>query len=343
MILSVGTRVVTKVDTAPIGGGQICPAGIVGVVVAAPADHEHAYRVRCANGLEISVLRREIEMLARYQSEGLSPQNLSSLALSPHSQAPHGLGPHGLGPLGPLGPVPDAPGSHAAPLRGALDEYGLRDRVIYKCVIGSRAYGLDTDASDTDYRGIYLPPADLHWSLYGAPEQLENEAAQECYWELQKFIVLALKANPNVLECLYTPLVEHVAPPADELLSQRDMFLSKLVYQTYNGYVLSQFQKIERDLRNKGAVKSKHAMHLIRLLLSGIQVLKEGFVPVRVDAHRDGLLAIRDGQMSWEKIEAWRLTLHAEFDEAFAKTRLPDRPDYERASALLIKARRNAV
>ena len=47
----------------------------------------------------------------------------------------------------------------------------LYERVIYRCVIGSRAYGLDHSESDTDRRGIYLPPADLHWSLYGVPEQ----------------------------------------------------------------------------------------------------------------------------------------------------------------------------
>ena len=45
--------------------------------------------------------------------------------------------------------------------------------------------------SDIDRRGIYLPPADLHWSLYGVPEQLENDDTQEAYWEVQKFLVLA--------------------------------------------------------------------------------------------------------------------------------------------------------
>jgi hypothetical protein len=84
----------------------------------------------------------------------------------------------------------------------------LYQRVVYRCVIGSQAYGLADAASDVDRRGVYLPAADLHWSLYGVPEQLENDATQEAYWELQKFLVLALKANPNVLECLYTPLVE---------------------------------------------------------------------------------------------------------------------------------------
>jgi predicted nucleotidyltransferase len=89
--------------------------------------------------------------------------------------------------------------------------------VIYHCVVGSRAYGLDEPDSDVDRQGIYLPQADLHWSLAGVPEQLENHDDQECYWELERFLRLALKANRNVLECLYTPLVEHTTPLAGEL------------------------------------------------------------------------------------------------------------------------------
>jgi predicted nucleotidyltransferase len=220
-----------------------------------------------------------------------------------------------------------------------LADYNLYDAVIYRCVVGSRAYGLDHAQSDTDLRGIYLPPAALQWSLYGVPEQLENHERQECYWELQKFLVLALKANPNVLECLYSPLIELSTPLAEELLSIRESFLSKLIYQTYNSYVLSQFKKMEQDLRTKGNIKAKHAMHLIRLLLSGIHILTEGFVPVRVEQYREQLLAIRDRQLAWDEVNAWRLSLHADFDRAFAQTRLPDRPDYERVNTFLIPTR----
>ncbi|MEP0924199.1 nucleotidyltransferase domain-containing protein [Leptolyngbya sp. ST-U4] len=222
-----------------------------------------------------------------------------------------------------------------------LSDYNLYDAVIYRCIVGSRAYGLDNEVSDIDRRGIYLPPATLHWSLYGIPEQLENAATQECYWELQKFLILALKANPNVLECLYTPLVETTTPIATELLQIRAIFLSQLVYQTYNSYVLSQFKKMEQDLRTKGEIRWKHAMHLIRLLLSGITVLKEGFVPVQVEDYRSQLLAIRHQEMSWDAVNEWRLQLHQTFDRAFTNTKLPERPNYEKANAFLIEARRS--
>jgi predicted nucleotidyltransferase len=301
VIFSVGTQVVTLVDISVSGDLVLHPRGTVGVILKAPGDHEHCYRVRFADGFEAPLTPDEVIMLAQFQ-EGKMGDSAHAIA-------------------------------HA----------DIYQRVIYRCVIGSQAYGLADSASDVDRRGIYLPTADLHWSLHGVPEQLENDETQEAYWELQKFLVLALKANPNVLECLYTPLVEKATPLAEELLGMKAIFLSRLVFQTYNGYVMSQFKKMQADIRNHGKVKWKHVMHLIRLLLSGIGVLRDGVVPVQVGEHRERLLAIRRGELLWEEVESWRLRLHQEFNAAFETTKLPERPDYERANAFLISARRRAL
>ncbi len=133
--------------------------------------------------------------------------------------------------------------------------------------------------------------------------------------------MLALKANPNILECLYTPLIEFKNPACEELLAERHRFLSKLVYQTFNGYVLSQFKKLEQDLRTTGSLKWKHVMHLVRLLL----------------------LSIRNCEMTWEQVNDWRLALHKQFDEAHESTKLPDRPDYVWANDYLIRCRKGMV
>ena len=226
---------------------------------------------------------------------------------------------------------------------GAAPDFDLERLLIYRCVTGSRAYGLETDASDVDRRGVYLAPADLQWSLYGAPEQFEDNTSQSCFWELQKFLVLSLKANPNVLECLYSPLVEMATPLGQELLALRERFLSQMIFQTFNGYALSQFRKLEQDRRNQGDVRWKHAMHLIRLLITGATALREGRVPVRVEAHRDRLLAVKRGEMPWPEVNTWRLELHRDFECALAVTKLPERPDYEAANRFLISARRKMV
>jgi predicted nucleotidyltransferase len=214
--------------------------------------------------------------------------------------------------------------------------------VIYRCVVGSTAYGLEQEGSDVDRRGFYLPPADLEWSLNGVPEQLETDN-EEVYWEIEKFIRLALKANPNVLECLYSPLVETSTDLARELIDMRKIFLSRYVHRTYNAYVLSQFKKLEQDLRNQGQIRWKHVMHLIRLLLSGVVVLRHGFVPLRVDHYRERLLAIRSGTVPWQEVEQWRLALHRELDQALQSSALPEHPDYDRANEFLIRARRVAA
>jgi len=294
-ILPMGTAVVALVDVRGVDGRPLHPRGTAGLIVAAPLDSEHSYRIRFPGGDEHALKRREVQVLSHYQSQGY--------------------------------------------LLDPLSEYDLYQHVVYRCVVGSRAYGLDRAGSDTDRRGIYLPPASMHWSVYGVPEQLENVQTEECYWELEKFIKLALKANPNILEALYSPLVEHAEPIALRLREERSIFLSRLVYQTFNGYAMSQFRKIEQDVRNQGQIKWKHAMHLIRLLQSGITALRTGELPVAVVVGRDELLAIRDGLMSWDDVDAWRKALHADFERAFEASTLPDRPDYERANDLLVLAR----
>jgi hypothetical protein len=291
---------VSRVPVKKASGAPL-PRGAVGVVVKAPVDPQHAYRVRFADGSEAALRRPELAIRKKYQEDGLQRDE-------------------------------------------EVRDFDLLCRyVIYRCIVGSRAYGLDDEESDIDRRGIYLPPAELQWSLSGAPEQLENEATEECYWELQKFLTLALKANPTVLECLYSPLVETVTPIAEELLAIRDCFLSRLIYQTYNGYVMSQFKKLEQDLRNRGELKWKHAMHLIRLLLAGITALREASVQTSVGEHRDRLLEIRRGHAGWAEVNEWRLRLHREFDATYAQTRLPERPDYARVDAFLLRARRSMV
>src|SRR5436309_11115011 len=113
-----------------------------------------------------------------------------------------------------------------------------------------------------------------------------------------------------------------------------------MIFQTLNSYAMSQFKKIEQDLRNHGEVRWKHAMHLLRLLLTGAATLREARVPVRVEQHRERLLTVKRGEMPWSDVDAWRKELHHDFERALAETKLPERPDYEAANAFLVKARR---
>ena len=223
------------------------------------------------------------------------------------------------------------------------DPDSLREHIIYKCQVGSHAFGLASENSDTDVRGIFLPPARLHWSMYKLPEQIEfkNESDDEVFWELEKFIKLALKANPNILETLWTPKVIASSKISDRLRESRQAFLSNHVYKTYSGYVLSQFRRMKNSVESKGTYKPKHAMHLIRLLHSGIGALRTGEIMIDVSQHRDQLLTIKSGALKFEEVRKLALELDKQFQTAFENTQLPDQPDFETVNNILIEARQH--
>jgi hypothetical protein len=92
-----------------------------------------------------------------------------------------------------------------------------------------------------------------------------------------------------------------------------------------------------------GRYKAKHAMHLIRLLYSGIKALRSGQIRIDVGEHREELLAIKSGALTFEQARDRALELDREFQEAYRRTTLPERPDYQRVDEFLIWARRRRV
>lgn len=108
-------------------------------------------------------------------------------------------------------------------------------------------------------------------------------------------------------------------------------------------YVLSQFKKLETDLRRDGTPKWKHVMHLLRLLLAARTLLRDGVVQVDVGPDRDRLLAVRRGERPWAEVESWRIGLHAELDRALDTTPLPPAPDVDRVDAWLRSVRARSL
>ncbi|WP_427884762.1 nucleotidyltransferase domain-containing protein [Kribbella sp. GL6] len=219
----------------------------------------------------------------------------------------------------------------------------VREHTIYAAVVGSRAFGLDTEESDTDTRGVYVAPTEAFWSLAKPPTHVDGPEPEWFSWEVERFCELALKSNPNLLEVLHSPLVVRQTPLGEELLELRRSFLSQLAYQTYSGYVLSQFKKLETDFRRDGTPKWKHVMHLIRLLLSARELLLEATLKVDVGRDRERLLMVKRGELPWNEVERWRLALHQELDEALRRTVLPATPDVATVDSWLRSVRRRSI
>ncbi|MFE2419912.1 DNA polymerase beta superfamily protein [Streptomyces hokutonensis] len=216
----------------------------------------------------------------------------------------------------------------------------VRDHTIYACVMGSRAFGLATEGSDTDRRGVFLAPTPLFWRFEKPPTHVEGPAEEQFSWELERFCELALRANPNILECLHSPVVEHIDATGRELLDLRGAFLSRQVHGTFTRYALGQRKKLDADNRLHGAPRWKHAMHLLRLLMSARDVLRTGTLTIDVGDRRDPLLSVKRGEVPWPEVESWMTRLATETDEAAARTPLPAEPDRARVEDFLVRVRR---
>ena len=81
-------------------------------------------------------------------------------------------------------------------------------------------------------------------------------------------------------------------------------------------------------------------MHLIRLMLTGIRILRDGRVDPDMTAYRDRLLAIRFGEVPLEEAFRWHHELEIEFARAAEETKLPDEPDHALANRILLEVRR---
>lgn len=117
--------------------------------------------------------------------------------------------------------------------------------IIYKCLVGSHAYGTNVEGSDKDYKMIYLqsPESILN---YGYQEQVTFNKDSVAY-ELRRVIELCATGNPTMLELLFSPedCIEYKHPVMDILLKERDKFLSKSCRWSFGGYAISQVERAE--------------------------------------------------------------------------------------------------
>lgn len=123
-----------------------------------------------------------------------------------------------------------------------IQELKEQKLIVFECISGSRAYGLDTPESDTDIKGVYILPKEKFYQIEKI-EQVNNDTNDIVYYELRKFVELLAKNNPNILELLATPdefiLHKH---PVMNLIKVED-FLSKESKNSFGSYAMTQIKK----------------------------------------------------------------------------------------------------
>ena len=90
------------------------------------------------------------------------------------------------------------------------------------------------------------------------------------------------------------------------------------------------------ELEEKYGYDVKHAMHLIRLLKSGVDILEKGIVPVKRD-DAAYLLDIRGGKYTYEEITKESERLSEKVRSLSEKTKLPEKPNYDLAKEIMIE------
>lgn len=215
------------------------------------------------------------------------------------------------------------------------------ENIILEGITGSTAYGLDTENSDQDVKGIYVAPTEAILSLSKPRETYDHTDPDWTYHELGKFLSLAIKCNPTILELLFLEGYTVNTKFGRMLIDNRHLFLSNTVFHSYGGYAISQARKLNArggtfgNGRNKRY--SKHARHCFRLLYQGKELLETGNLTVRVTQQmREKLFEIGDLPVS---------SLVNLFESEFKnfdkiKSVLPDKPDLDRINKLLLKIRR---
>ena len=205
---------------------------------------------------------------------------------------------------------------------------------------------------DIDLMGVFLFPPKNYIGLLQGKETVEKFIGKYdmVFYEFRKFIRLLLKSNPNVLGMLWLQPNHYIYKTniGQMLIDNRDIFSSKLAYKSFTGYAYSQLKRMthnatkgymgekRKELIEKYGYDCKNAAHCVRLLKMGTEFLSSGELNVfRHDASM--LLEIKRGEWSLEQVKKEAKRLFNLADEAYIRSKLPERPSYEKTDEIVTK------
>lgn len=212
---------------------------------------------------------------------------------------------------------------------------------------GSHAYGTNTPDSDLDLRGFCIPPKEYFLGYNNKFEQFQHvdENLDVVIYDIRKFFKLAADCNPNIIEVLFTDPKDHVVVTqvAKKVLKHRELFLSSKAFYTFGGFAFQQLQKIKKTHAESGVYDFKDAMHLVRLMRVGKELLETGEVHVKRVHDREELLAIRQGKWTYDEVIHWASMANNELLDLAAKTKLPKVADHDKLEKLLVEIVHDAL
>lgn len=220
-------------------------------------------------------------------------------------------------------------------------------RILY----GSRAYGTETENSDTDIRVILLPTVEQSLHLdndvndFSLSEKVDDKDL--VYLSLQKFCRLASRSSPAVMEWLFVPedCIEYIDPKMERLRENRSLFVSKKLYDRFKKYAENEQKNLSKAGGKKGAKGRKEiedfgfspkcASNMIRIIEEGTELLKTGKITYPRPNAKE-LVRIKQGKVPIDEVKKKYQSLLKEMDHAYAESELPDEPDKEAINNLMV-------
>ncbi|OHU64012.1 DNA polymerase beta superfamily protein [Mycobacteroides chelonae] len=253
--------------------------------------------------------------------------------------------------------------SHHSPRHKEIATDGL----ILLTEVGSGLHGVTIDNTDDhDEMGVCIPPPECvlgldqfeqyadRWHADGTriPDGVRSQHGDTDHttYALNKWARLAAQGNPTVLLPLFAPSksVYHMSIEGQEIVSNRNLFLSKDAGWRFHGYLKAQRARMlgekgvskhknRRELVEQFGFDTKMAYHALRLAVQGSELMTHQTITVPMDpSNVNWLRYVRNGGASLEDVTRWldRLTAALEID--IAASSLPDHVNRDELNDFLI-------
>lgn len=109
------------------------------------------------------------------------------------------------------------------------------------------------------------------------------------------------------------------------------------IYSSMDNVLKSYSKLTHRNNKKDDLHLNKHAMHLIRLLIMGKEILGGFGINTYREKDREFLYEIRNGKYSYEEIFKLVDEYEAQFKRAYEETKLPNEPNYKKAEELMME------
>lgn len=148
----------------------------------------------------------------------------------------------------------------------------LGNRIILMGLGGSHAYGTYNDNSDIDFRGITLQATSDLLGLTSF-EQYEDANTDTVIYGFNKIVKLLLECNPNTIEMLGLDDEQYLIKTelGQELLDNKELFLSKRAAKSFGGYASAQLRRLQNAIARDSMAQSEREMHIMNSVKNSLE------------------------------------------------------------------------